>query len=197
MTDISKNLFRELKHSVTSTLIFGVLCCAIHPVLVWIPAVLIWPDQANGSLIMAGDKIVGSRLIGQGFTGPMYFHPRPSDAGNGYDSSSSGGSNLSATQQKWMDGVKAAADSYRKDNGLTDTAEVPQDAVTASGSGLDPHISVTNAALQAVRVAQARHLSVDQVNALVDKNTQGRDWGIFGEPRVNVLTLNLDLDAVK
>jgi K+-transporting ATPase ATPase C chain len=197
MNEAIKHLLRELRHSVTSTIVFGVLCCAIYPALVWLPAVLIWPSQANGSLLMSGGKVVGSSLIGQGFTGAQYFQPRPSDAGAGYDSTSSGGSNLSATQQKWMTGVAAAAVAYRTENGLSPTAEVPQDAVTASGSGLDPDISVDNAALQVARVAQARHLSPDQVTALVSKNTQGRDFGIFGEPRVNVLTLNLDLDALK
>jgi K+-transporting ATPase ATPase C chain len=197
MNEAIKHLIRELRHSVTSTIVFGVLCCAIYPALVWLPAVLIWPDQANGSLIVSGGKVVGSRLIGQGFSGAQYFQPRPSDAGAGYDPTSSGGSNLSATQQKWMSGVAAAAVAYRTENGLSPTAEVPQDAVTASGSGLDPDISVDNAALQVARVAQARHLSPDQVTALVAKNTQGRDLGIFGEPRVNVLTLNLDLDAAK
>jgi K+-transporting ATPase ATPase C chain len=192
-----QHLLRELKHSVTSTIVFGILCCGIYPVLVWIPGILLWPSQAGGSLIVSGDKVMGSSLIGQGFSGPSYFHPRPSDAGIGYDSSGSAASNLSDTQQKWMDGVKSAAEGYRKDNGLTDTAELPQDAVTASGSGLDPHISVDNAMLQAPRVAQARHLSMAQLQVLLDKNTQGRDWGVFGEPRVNVLALNMDLDAAK
>src|ERR1700679_2064653 len=135
MNNTVKILLREFKHSVTSTIVFGVLCCAIYPALVWLPAVLIWPDQANGSLIVSGGKVVGSRLIGQGFTGAQYFQPRPSDAGAGYDSTSSGGSNQSATQQKWMSSVAAAAVAYRTENGLSPTAEVPQDAVTASGSG--------------------------------------------------------------
>jgi K+-transporting ATPase ATPase C chain len=151
-------------------------------------------DKANGSLIAEGSSVVkGSRLIGQQFTGEKYFHPRPSAAGNGYDASSSGGSNLGPTSRKLNDAIKQRIEAYRKENGWNEP--VPADAVTASASGLDPHISVENARMQAARVAKARGLNVEKVQALIPQNTDGPDLGFLGDPGVNVLTLNLALDS--
>jgi K+-transporting ATPase ATPase C chain len=163
---------------------------------VWGVGQALFSHQANGSLITTKDGIVlGSDLIGQNFTSDKYFNSRPSAAGTGYDATNSGGTNLGPTSQKLNDSIKAAVDAYRKQNGLAADAPVPADAVTSSGSGLDPHISVQNAVLQTPRVAKARNLSPDQVASLVQKYTNGRDLGIFGEPRVNVLKLNLALDG--
>jgi K+-transporting ATPase ATPase C chain len=139
----------------------------------------------------------GSKLLAQGFTADKYFHPRPSAAGTGYDAASSGGSNLGPTSQKLNDAIKDRVDAYRKENGLKDNEAVPADAVTASGSGLDPHISLHNAELQTPRVAKARGLSEDKVRELIEQNTDGRDLGVLGEPGVNVLTLNRALDGLR
>jgi K+-transporting ATPase ATPase C chain len=147
-------------------------------------------------LIVDPDGIVhGSKLLGQGFADPKYFHPRPSAAGNGYDAASSGGSNLGPTSQKLNDAIKERVAAYRADNGLSETESVPADAVTASGSGLDPDISVRNAELQIPRVAKARGLSEEKVRELIQRNIDARDLGVLGEPGVNVLQLNLALDA--
>jgi K+-transporting ATPase ATPase C chain len=136
----------------------------------------------------------GSKLLGQSFTDAKYFHPRPSAAGNGYDAASSGGSNLGPTSQKLNDAIKDRIAAYRAENGLKETDAIPADAVTASGSGLDPHVSLRNAELQAPRVAKARNVAVEKIRELVRANTNPADWGIFGEPGVNVLELNLALD---
>jgi potassium-transporting ATPase KdpC subunit len=138
---------------------------------------------------------VGSNLLSQGFTDPKYFHPRPSAAGQGYDAAGSGGSNLGPTSKKLVDGVRQRVVDYRIENGLGADAMVPADAVTASASGLDPHISVENALLQARRVSKARSLAVELVRERIYAHTEGRTLGILGEPRVNVLILNLDLDG--
>jgi K+-transporting ATPase ATPase C chain len=138
---------------------------------------------------------VGSNLLAQGFTDPKYFHPRPSAAGQGYDATTSGGSNLGPTSKKLVDGVRRRVTNYRLENGLPADTIVPADAVTTSASGLDPHISVKNALLQAERVASTRGLSVEVVMKKIDAHTEGRTLGILGEPRVNVLMLNLDLDG--
>ena len=160
------------------------------------PASCSFPRQANGSLIESKDRrIIGSEWLGQNFAGAKYFHPRPSAAGaNGYDAASSSGSNLGPTSQKLMDAVKQRVETYRAENGLAADALVPGDAVTASGSGLDPHIGVKNAELQAPRVAKERGLSLDAVKAEIAKATDGRSFGILGEPGVNVLKLNIALD---
>lgn len=155
---------------------------------------LLFPHQANGSLIMAGDKVIGSELIAQNFTKPQYFQPRPSAAGNdGFDATNSGGSNFGPTNQKLIDRTKAAIGKFRQEN--PDYAgPLPADLVTASASGLDPHLSPDSAKAQAARVAKARGIGVDQVNQLIAQFTEGPDLGLLGEPRVNVLKLNLALD---
>ena len=158
---------------------------------------VLFPDKANGSLIVdASGEVRGSRLIGQPFTADKYFHPRPSSAGNGYDPTSSGGSNLGPTSQKLRDAIAQNLADYRTQNGLATNAPVPADAVTGSASGLDPHISLQNAALQAERVAKARGLSLEKVRELIQQNTDPADLGILGDPGVNVLRLNLALDAI-
>lgn len=205
-------MLRQLLPAVKSVLVIAILFGLLFPLLITVIAKAAFPYQANGSLISRGGSVLGSEIIAQGFVAPGYFHPRPSAAGSGYDATSSGGTNLGPTSDKLMngihkklpngqddpgnfDGIKDLAAAYRKDNGMAPDAPVPADAVTRSGSGLDPEISPANAQLQAARVAGARHLSVDQVLELVLKYTQGRQWGILGEPRVNVLKLNLALDT--
>jgi K+-transporting ATPase ATPase C chain len=155
---------------------------------------IVFPRQANGSLITAGGRVIGSELIGQNFSRPEYFHPRPSAAGNGYDATSSGGSNYGPTNQKLVDRVKASVDAFRKEN--PDYREpIPADLLTASASGLDPHISPDSALAQAPRVAKARGVPLDQVNGLIARFIERPDLGFLGEPRVNVLKLNLALDS--
>ena len=155
-------------------------------------------DKANGSLIVDPNGIVhGSKLLAQAFTADKYFHPRPSAAGNGYDAASSSGSNLGPTSQKLNDAIKDRVAAYRKENVLSETEPVPADAVTASGSGLDPQISLRNAELQTPRVAKARGLSEEKVRELVQQNIDGRDLGVLGDSGVNVLQLNLALDQTR
>jgi K+-transporting ATPase ATPase C chain len=190
-----KAFFSEIRGAVMSTLILAVICCGLYPLIVFGISQALFHDKANGSLIVDQNGIVhGSKLLAQGFTGKKYFHPRPSAAGNGYDAANSGGSNLGPTSQKLNDAIKDRIDAYRKENGLGGNEPVPADAVTASGSGLDPHISLHNAQLQIARVAKARGLSEDKVRELVQQNTGARDFGVFGDPGVNVLQLNLALD---
>lgn len=172
------------------TLIFGVA----YPLAVTAIGQVAFHDKANGSLIERDGEVVGSSLIGQTFTAPQYFHSRPSAAGAGYDGSASSGSNLGPQSPDLLAAVEERAIAYRRENGLAADALVPVDAVTASASGLDPHISVANALLQADRVANERGLSVDTVRSMIDEHTDGRDLGILGEPGVNVVTLNLALD---
>jgi K+-transporting ATPase ATPase C chain len=192
-----KEFFSEIRGAVVSTLVLAVVCCGIYPLVVYGIAQVAFRDKANGSLIVEKDGTVrGSKLIGQGFTADKYFHPRPSAAGNGYDATSSSGSNLGPTSQKLNDAIKERIEAYRKENSLKETDAVPADAVTASGSGLDLHISVRNAELQLVRVAKARNLGEDKVRALIQQNTDGPDLGFLGEPGVNVLKLNLSLDGL-
>jgi potassium-transporting ATPase KdpC subunit len=191
-----KTLFLELKTSLLLTLVLVVLLCGAYPVAVWAGGQLLFRDKANGSLLVDRDGTVrGSALLAQSFTGEKYFHPRPSAAGSGYDAANSSGANLGPTSRKLVDAVKAAVAAYRIENRLAADAPVPADAITCSGSGLDPHISVANAQLQAGRVARARDLSLEQVHALITRHTQDRDLRILGEPRVNVLLLNRALDA--
>ena len=193
----AQELLQEIKVSVLATLALLVILCGVYPLVVWGIAQVVFPNQANGSLVEVRGKIVGSGLLAQNFSGPQYFHPRPSAAGDaGYDGASSGGSNLGPLSQKLLDQVKERVDKYRADNNLPAATLVPADAVTASGSGLDPHISSRNAVIQAPRVAQARKLSADKVNRLIQEVTEGPDLGFLGEPGVNVLRLNLALDAL-
>ena len=190
-----KEFFSHIRGAVVSTLVLAVVCCGVYPLIVFGISQLMFRDQANGSLIVAPDGTVrGSKLLGQAFSDPKYFHPRPSAAGNGYDATSSGGSNLGPTSQKLDDAIKERISAYRAENGLSEADPVPADAVTASGSGLDPHISLHNAERQIPRVAKSRGLSEDKVRELVRQNTDGRDLGVFGEPGINVLQLNLTLD---
>jgi potassium-transporting ATPase KdpC subunit len=191
-------VIKETTRAILATLLFAIVLCGIYPVIIWGASQLLFPHQANGSLIEGSDrKIVGSEWLGQNFTGAKYFHPRPSAAGaNGYDAASSSGSNLGPTSKKLIDSVKQRVTDYRAENGLAQDSLVPGDAVTASGSGLDPHISVKNALFQASRVARERSVSVDAVKSEIEKATAGPQFGILGEAGVNVLTLNLALDKL-
>ena len=190
-----KTFLTEIKISLLLTLVFAVLLCGAYPLAVWAGGQALFADKANGSLIAEPDGTVrGSLLLAQNFSSEKYFQPRPSAAGTGFDATSSSGTNLGPTSQKLADSIKAAVVAYRTTNGLATDAAVPADAVTSSGSGLDPHISLANAQLQAARIAKARSLSLEKLQALITAHTEDRDWGIFGEPRVNVLQLNRALD---
>jgi K+-transporting ATPase ATPase C chain len=190
------NILKEIKISLIVTTVLLVICCGVYPLVIFGAGQLLFPKQANGSLVLDGSgKPIASTLLGQTFTADKYFTPRPSAAGTGYDSTSSGGSNYGATSQALHDAVKQRVADYRKANNLPDSQVVPADAVEASGSGLDPHISLNNAALQVPRVAKARGISEDDLKALVIKYTDGRDFGILGEPGVNIVKLNLALDG--
>ncbi|MCC6445892.1 MAG: K(+)-transporting ATPase subunit C [Armatimonadetes bacterium] len=204
-------MFKQLRAAVMSVLVLTMLTGLIFPLAITGIAQVIFPKQANGSLIVRNGRTVGSELIGQTFTAPGYFHPRPSAADSGYDAGTSGGTNLGPSSDKLINGVhKSLPDgkddpgnyngikdllaAYRKENGLPDSAQVPVDAVTRSASGLDPHISPANAAFQLRRVARTRGFSEHAVRELLAQYTEGRQYGILGEPRVNVLMLNLALD---
>jgi len=190
------NILKELKTSAIVTLVLLVICCGVYPLVIFGAGQLLFPHQANGSLVLdSSGKPIASTLLAQNFAADKYFNPRASAAGTGYDSTSSGGSNYGATSQALHDAVKQRVADYRKANNLPDTQPVPADAVTASGSGLDPHISLENAALQLPRVAKARDMSEADLKALIDKCTDGRDFGILGEPGVNIVKLNLALDG--
>src|SRR2546425_6322568 len=192
-----KELFSEIRGAVMATLVLAVVCCGIYPLIVFAIAQTAFHDKANGSLIVEKDGTVrGSKLLGQPFAGENYFHPRPSAAGNGYDAANSSGSNLGPTSQKLNDAIKERIEAYRKENGLKETDALPADAVTASGSGLDPHISLRNAELQTARVANARSLGEDKVRGLIQQNTDRADLGVLGESGINVLQLNLAIDAL-
>jgi potassium-transporting ATPase KdpC subunit len=191
-----RNIVSEIRIALLATVFLAVIVCGVYPLAVWGVSQALFPNKANGSLIVRDGKVIGSELLSQNFSDLIYFHPRPSSAGEtGYDGSSSGGSNLGPISQKLIDAVKERTEAYRTENGLLPSFPVPADAVTASASGLDPHISVKNALLQAKRVVRARATSEEAVLSAINANTQARDLGILGEPRVNVLTLNLSLDA--
>jgi K+-transporting ATPase ATPase C chain len=191
-----KQFFSHIRGAVVSTLVLAVVCCGLYPLIVFGISQVLFRDKANGSLITGADgNVRGSKLLGQAFSDPKYFHPRPSAAGNGYDATSSGGSNLGPTSRKLNDAIKDRVAAYRKENGLSENDSLPADAVTASGSGLDPQISLRNAELQTPRIAKARGSSEQNVRELIQENTDGRDLGVLGEPGVNVLNLNLALDA--
>jgi K+-transporting ATPase ATPase C chain len=185
---------KQLTIAIRATIVLTVMFGLAYPLLVTGLAQALFHHQANGSMVEKDGKIVGSELIGQRFTKPEYFHGRPSAAGNdGYDATSSGGSNLGPTNQKLADRVQADIKKFRAENpGFT--GPIPADLLTSSGSGLDPDISPASAGAQVARVAAARGAQPERIQALVEQHTQGRQWGLFGEPRVNVLTLNLQLD---
>ena len=192
-----ESLVQHLRSAVLMVIVLTLLFGIVYPLVMTGISQVLFAAQANGSLVRdSAGKVIGSAILAQNFTQPQYFHPRPSAAGSdGYDASSSGGSNLGPTHQKLIDTVRDRTAAYRQDNGVAADAAVPVDAVTASASGLDPDISPANALLQVGRVARARGISEDQVRALVQQSTEGRTLGIFGEPRVNVLKLNLALDG--
>jgi K+-transporting ATPase ATPase C chain len=182
---------RQLLPALVVFLAFTLLTGIAYPLAVTGVAQLAFPHRADGSLVERDGRVVGSRLIGQSFAGARYFQPRPSAAGEGYDAMASSPSNLGPSNDELLEAVEERRAAYRDANG----AEAPVDALTASGSGLDPHISPANARLQAPRVARARGLSVEEVLVLIDEYTDGRSLGFLGEPGVNVLELNLALDA--
>lgn len=205
-------MIKQLRPAIMSVLLITVLTGLIFPAIITVLSQMAFPAQAKGSLIERNGKVVGSTLIGQNFASPKYFHPRPSAAGSGYDAGASSGTNLGPTSSKFLKGIeddpKTKADesfagvsqtaaAYRKENDLALSTRLPADAVTRSASGLDPQISPANAELQAARVAKARGISVETVKQLVSQNTEARPLGVLGEPRVNVLQLNLALDAAK
>ena len=186
---------RAFKTALIATAVLTVLTGIIYPLAIWALAQTIFPAQANGSLIVAGNQVVGSDLIGQNFSAAKYFQSRPSAAGDkGYDAANSGGSNLAPTNKALIDAVKLRLKNFVESNPGADPHQVPIDLVTASASGLDPEISPAAAELQVARVAHARGLSEDQVRQLIAESTRPRSAGIFGEPGVNVLRLNLALD---
>jgi K+-transporting ATPase ATPase C chain len=186
---MKKNLLTAIWFTLVTTVIFGVL----YPLAVTGMAQLLFHDRANGQLIEIDRKLVGSRIIGQAFTGPGYFHPRPSSAGTGYDPMASGGSNLAPTNKNLIERVKADVQKLHAENS---NATIPVDLVTTSASGLDPDISPEAAEFQIPRVARARNMNQEGLRALVQKHTKARDLGFLGEPRVNVLELNLELDSL-
>ena len=191
-------MLKVIYKSVMATVLLAVILCGIYPLIVTGIGKVLFADQANGGIIMKDGKAIGAKLIGQGFSKPEYFHGRPSSAGDkGYDAANSSGSNLGPTSQKFYDGLKGNVDGVLKDNPNLKKGEVPVELATASGSGLDPHISPEGAMVQVDRVAKARGLSVEQVKQLVEQNLEGPQWGIFGEAHVNVLAINIALDQFK
>lgn len=191
-----KNWLAELRTSFLAVAALAVILCGLYPVAAWVLAQSFFPGRANGSLLSRDSAVVGSRLIGQRFSSPAYFHSRPSAAGNGYDATRSGGTNLGPLSKDLVEKVRRRILDYLEENGLPTGTLVPADAVTASGSGLDPHISPENARLQASRVSKARGLAEAFVRTQIEACIEGRTLGILGEPRVNVVRLNLALDGV-
>ena len=185
---MKKNLITAVLMTIATTIVFGL----VYPLIVTVLAQVIFPKHANGQLIQKDGKTIGSRIIGQGFSGPEYFHSRPSAAGNGYDAANSGGSNLGPTNQKLIDRVKGDVATAQAEN---PGQSVPIDLVTTSASGFDPHITPAAAEFQLPRVAKERGAPVEQLRALVAKHTETRQLGVLGEARVNVLELNLELNV--
>ena len=197
-----KNLFTEFSRSIVATVFFAIILCGVYPLVVFAVGQLLFSHQANGSLLVdKSGAIRGSALLAQNFTGAQYFHPRPSAAGaNGFDATSSSGSNLGPTSSNLVANITANIATYRADNNIATNSPIynmiPADAVTESASGLDPHISPANAEIQIARVAKTRGISEEQLRKIVQQNTSGRDLGLFGEPRVNLMTLNFALDGL-
>ena len=190
-------MWQQLLPGLRIKLFMTVLLGVVYPLAMTGICQVLFPHRSNGSLITQGEKVIGSELIGQNFAKPEYFQPRPSAAGNdGYDATASGGSNFGPTNQKLIDRVKASIEKFRKEN-PDYQGPIPADMMTTSASGLDPHLSPDSAMAQVPRVAKARGVSVEQVNQLVGQLTEGPDLGVLGEPRVNVLRLNLALDQQK
>jgi len=194
MPDLYRQLAAQLRPALLGFLLLTLITGAAYPAVILGLGRLLFPDQAHGSLLSRGGVVVGSSLIGQAFTRPEYFQPRPSAAGNGYDATQSGGTNLAPANPKFIEQARQAAVAYRTRNGLAADAPTPIDAVTSSGSGLDPDISPENAALQIPRIAGARGVTVAMVTQLMAANTERPDLGFIGAPRVSVLRLNLALD---
>jgi K+-transporting ATPase ATPase C chain len=203
-----RNWLKDLKTSLLAVLSLAVILCGVYPLTTWVLSHGLFPARADGSFISRDPQtkniadarngnVIGSVLIGQRFLSPRYFHPRPSAAGEGYDAAKSGGSNLGPLSKSLIEAVRERVAAYREENGLPDGTPVPADAVTASGSGLDPHISPENARLQAPRVARKRGLEEAAVRRAIEAATEGRTLGVLGEPRVNVLRLNLALDGLR
>lgn len=186
---MKKNLITAVLMTIVTTVLLGL----VYPLVVTAVAQVLFREKANGQLIVRDGKVIGSRIIGQPFTGPGYFYSRPSAAGNGYDAANSGGTNLGPTNQKLI--ARVQADTARR-QGENPGKAVPVDAVTTSASGLDPHISVANAEFQVPRVARERRLDEPTLRRLVAQHVEGRQWRALGEPRVNVLELNLALDKL-
>ncbi len=192
---MTRNFISDFRAALISMALFTAICGVLYPLLVTGIAQGVFSDQANGSIVYRDGQAVGSSLVGQNFSGAEYFHPRPSAAGaDGYDAAASSGSNLGPSSQALVDRVTESLAMVRQENGLASDAPVPVDAVTASASGLDPHISPAYADLQVARVARERGMSEDDVRSLVEEHTEGSTLVVMGEPRVNVLTLNLALD---
>jgi K+-transporting ATPase ATPase C chain len=191
------NIASTLKPAFLITLLFTLLCGIVYPCFMWGVGQLFFHREAKGSLLYSEkEQLIGSTLLAQSFTSPRYFHPRPSLAGSGYDALHSSASNLGSTSQKLFDILKQRAAAYRLENRLSPQFPIPSDAITASGSGLDPHISVENANIQAARVAAARGVPLEQVQQLIEDATEGRFLSILGMERINVLLLNLKLDQL-
>jgi potassium-transporting ATPase KdpC subunit len=192
-----KTIINDIIISFRAVLVLTILLCGVYPILIWVVGQTFFSNSANGSMTENRDgAVVGSYLIGQAFIDSAYFQPRPSAAGNGYDAVASGGSNLGPLSRKLSDQIHERINAYRVMNHLSDGVPVPADAVTTSGSGLDPDISLANAMLQAPRVANVRHLDHQTLVHLIKEQTQKRQFGFLGEPRVNVLKLNLSLDRI-
>ena len=192
-----KSWLAELRSSFLAVAVLALILCGLYPLAAWLLAQGLYPGRANGSLIVRDGVVAGSSLIGQQFSSPKYFHPRPSAAGQGYDAGRSGGTNLGPLSKDLMETVLRRITEYRAENGLAAATPVPADAVTASGSGLDPHISPENARIQAPRVSRARGLTEAFVRTQIEACTEGRTLGVLGDPRVNIIRLNLALDGVR
>lgn len=189
---MGRHITIAIRMALITVLVFGIM----YPLLMTGLAQVMFHKQSNGSLIRKGDAVIGSELIGQQFNGVGYFHPRPSAAGNGYDATASGGSNLGPTSKSFIETVKSRADAEIVQNAGLKPGQIPVDMVTASASGLDPDISVANAYAQAARIAQARRVSEASIKTLIGHHITGRSLGFLGEPSINVLSINIALDAL-